>query len=138
MKKNLKVVQINGFRGLILLFFIISCLIAGFIAFPAFLSMNLWNYLAEKTGSFPIINFFAGVLLWAIIAFSLFLFSKRKFIVSFKSKHELSSEELDEVFSKIKTQDSNKNIVIPKEFTEFSSKEDNEEIKEIQTSSEEK
>lgn len=102
MKRNLRVVQIKGFRGLFLTLFIISCLIAGFIAFPAFLSMNIWNHLAVKTGSFPSINFYGGVLLWAIIAFSIFMFSKRKFIVSFSSKQELTEDEVLDVVSRIK------------------------------------
>lgn len=110
MKKNLRVVQINGIRGLFLTLFIISCLIAGFIAFPALLTMNLWNYLASKTGSFPLINFYQGTLLWAIIAISTFMFSKKKFIVSFSSKQELNDDELKDVVSKIKGITENKYI----------------------------
>lgn len=102
MKRNLRIVQINGFRGLFITLFIISCLIAGFIAFPAFLAMNMWNHLAVKTGSFPVISFYGGVLLWAIVAFSIFVFSKRKFIVSFGSKQELTEDEVRDVVSKIK------------------------------------
>lgn len=102
MKRNLRIVQINGFRGLFITLFIISCLIAGFIAFPAFLAMNAWNHLAVKTGSFPVISFYGGILLWAIIAFSIFVFSKRKFLVSFSSKQELTEEEVKDVMSRIK------------------------------------
>lgn len=102
MKRNLRVVQINGFRGLFLTLFIISCLIAGFIAFPAFLAMNIWNHLAVKISSFPPINFYEGVLLWAIIAFSIFIFSKRKFLVSFSAKQELTDDEVRDVVSRIK------------------------------------
>lgn len=108
MKRNLRVVQINGFRGLILTLFIISCLIAGFIAFPSFLAMNIWNHLAIKTGSFPFINFYQGILLWAIVAFSIFIFSKRKFIVSFSSKQELTEDEVKNVVSRIKGMHDNK------------------------------
>lgn len=115
MKKNLKIVQINGFRGLFLTLFIISCLIAGFIAFPAFLTMNTWNYLALRTGSFPIINFNAGVLLWAIIAFSVYIFNKRKFIVSFNAKQELSEDEVKEVISRFKSQKLEHGLLLPKD-----------------------
>ena len=104
MKKNLKVLQINGFRGLLLTLFIICCLIAGFIAFPAFLSMNTWNYFALRTGSFPSINFYEGLLLWAIITFSVFIFNKRKLIVSFNTQQELTEDEVKEVLSKFKSQ----------------------------------
>lgn len=114
MKKNLKVIQINGFRGIFMALFIVSCLIAGFIAFPALLTMNLWNYLATKTGSFPPIAFGEGVLLWAIITFSIYLFNKRKFIVSFNAQQELSEDEVKNVLSRIKSQ--THNILSPKDF----------------------
>jgi len=99
---NLRIIQINGFRGLFISLFIISCLVAGFIAFPSFLTMNMWNYIAVKSGSFPLINFNQAVLLWAIIAFSAFVFSKRKFIISFCAEQELSENEVQKVVSKIK------------------------------------
>jgi len=115
MKKNLRVLQINGFRGLFLTLFIISCLVAGFVAFPALLTMHAWNFLATKTGSFPTIEFIQGLLLWAIIAFSFFIFNKRKFIVSFNSKQELSEDEVKEVLSKIKSQAVKNEILLSKD-----------------------
>lgn len=102
MKKNMRVIQINGFRGLLFAFFIISCLVAGFIAFPAFLTMQTWNYLALKTGSFPALSFTGGALLWAIIALSIYLFNKRRLIVSFGAQQELSEDEIKNVISKIR------------------------------------
>lgn len=108
MKKNLRIIQINGFRGLFITLFVVSCLIAGFIAFPAFLSMNLWNLLAVKTASFPLINFYEGVLLWGIIILSIFTFCKKKFIVSFDTQQELNENELKNVVSKIKELNENK------------------------------
>lgn len=133
MKRNLRVIQINGFRGLFLSLFIVSCLIAGFIAFPAFLSMNLWNYLSLKTGSFPSIGFQEGVLLWAIITFSLYLFNKKKFIVSFNSKQELTEDEVKNVVSKIKSQAIEHKILMPKDFNI----KNEEELTEVQTESKE-
>jgi hypothetical protein len=117
MKKNLRVVQINGFRGIMLALFVVSCLIAGFIAFPAFVAMNAWNFVAHKIGSLLMINFGEGLLLWAIIAFSAFIFSKKKFIVSFNTQQELSDDEVKDVISRIKKTASKQNIIIPKEFT---------------------
>lgn len=101
-KNNVRVIQINGFRGLMLTFFIISCLVAGFIAFPAFLTMNIWNYLVAKSVSLPAINFSQGVLLWAIIIISAFLFNKKKFIVSFSAEQELSENQVQKIVSKVK------------------------------------
>lgn len=136
MRRNIKVVQINGFRGLFIAMFVISCLIAGFIAFPAFLAMMAWNYIAIKTGSFNSINYAGGALLWGIIAFSIFIFNKKKFIVSFNAQQELSDEEVKEVISKIKSKTLNNSILIPKDFQNDNNnikKETIEEVKEIQT-----
>jgi len=109
MKKNLRVVQINGFRGLLLTIFIVSCLFAGFAIFPAFVAMNIWNFLALKTSSFPLINLGEALLLWSIIAFSAYIFNKKKFIVSFKDQEELTEEEMKNVISKIRAQGLNHN-----------------------------
>lgn len=109
MKRNMRVLQINGFRGIFLALFIVSCLIVGFIAFPSFLAMNIWNYLASKTGSFPAITFVEGLLLWAIILVSAYIFNKRRFIVSFNAQQELTEDEVRQVLSRIKKQVINKN-----------------------------
>lgn len=115
MKKNLRVVQINGFRGIFVALFVVSCLIAGFVAFPALLAMNAWNYVAVKSGAVNLLTFGEGVLLWAIIAFSLFIFNKKKFIVSFNAPQELTDDEVREVVSKIKSQ-TNNHVILPKDF----------------------
>lgn len=135
MKKNLRVVQINGIRGLFLALFVIICLIAGFIAFPAFLTMHTWNYFAIKTGSFPSLSIGEGLLLWAIITLSAFIFNKKKFIVSFKAEQELTEDEVKEVISKIKTQTVKPYMILPKEFN--ASKENKEELNEITSESKE-
>ncbi len=110
MKKNMKVIQINGFRGLVLALFIASCLFAGFIIYPAFMCMFLWNALADKISSVAHITFWAGLLLWAIILLSWIIFGKRKLLVSFKTPTELTDDELDDVISKIKIHEMNKII----------------------------
>ncbi len=108
MKKNggLKVIQINGFRGLLLAGFIVSCLIAGFVAFPALMSMCLWNALAVKISSVPSISFIGGLLLWGIIVISFMIFNKKKFIVSFKAPNpNITDEELKQVISNFQSVD---------------------------------
>lgn len=115
MKKNIRVLKINGFRGLFLFIFVICCLVAGFIVFPAVLTMHVWNYLSFKTGSILVLNFVEGLLLWAIIAFSVFLFNKKKFIVSFNSQQELSEEEVNEVLSKVRSHALERNLLISKD-----------------------
>lgn len=130
MKRNVRVIQINGFRGLLLAIFVVTCLIAGFVVFPAFLTMHIWNYLAITTESFPLINFFQGILLWAIIIFSIYLFNKKKFIVSFNSQQELTDDELKDVISRIKAKSGinlgvNTEVNENKEMTEVHNKNDN-------------
>lgn len=101
-KNNVRVIQINGLRGLLLTFFIISCLVAGFVAFPAFLTMNIWNLFIAKSASLPAINFAQGVLLWAIIIISGIAFNKKKFILSFSAEEELSDTQVQRIVSKVK------------------------------------
>lgn len=127
MKKNFRVVQINGLRGIMIALFVISCLVAGFIVFPAFLTMNVWNYLSVTTASFPLINMYEGALLWAIIVFSTYIFTKRKFIVSFNSEKELTDEEVSQVVAKIKSHTLNNQILHAKDSNEFDKPEINKE-----------
>lgn len=101
-KNNVRVIQINGLRGLLLTFFIISCVVAGFVAFPAFLTMNAWNYFSTKSNSFPLINFPQGLLLWAIIVICAFVLNKKRFIVSFTAEEELSESQVQRITSKVK------------------------------------
>lgn len=106
MKKNrLRVLQIRGFRGLLIALFFVTCLIAGFIAFPGFVTMNLWNYFSDKTDLIPTINFYGGTLLWAIVIMSVFVTKKKNFAVSFGAPQELTEVEVKEVISKLKAQD---------------------------------
>jgi len=137
MKKNMRVVQINGFRGIFLALFVVSCLIAGFVAFPAFVAMNGWNYLFGRTGSFPLINFGEGVLLWAIVAFGVFIFNKKKFIVSFNSQQELTDDEVQDVISKIKSQTPHSQILRPKDSSKDFSIENKENLQEASSETKE-
>lgn len=103
MKKNrVRIIQINGLRGLLLTFFIISCVAAGFIAFPAFLTMNAWNYFSTTFNTFPLINFSQGLLLWAIIVICAFILNKKRFIVSFTAEQELNESQVQRITSKVK------------------------------------
>ena len=66
MRKNAKIIQISGFRGLLLAVFIVTCLIAGFVVFPGLGAMYLWNITMASSFSLPAINIFQGILLWLI------------------------------------------------------------------------
>ena len=105
MKKNTKIIQINGFRGLILAMFTVICLAAGFIAFPGYVAKCIWNYFSDF-GALPAINLFQGVMLWAIVAISYFIINdkKKKTFIALKSPKELNEEELRQVMDVIKMQ----------------------------------
>ena len=104
MKKNLNVIQIKGVRGLIMAGFIVTCLAAGFIAFPGMVCMHLWNYLANYTGAVPTIGLIQGILLWGIMAATYYTFRKDKVVVCMKSPQGLNEEELKAVFADLKKQ----------------------------------
>ena len=104
MKKNLNVIQIKGIRGLIMAGFVVTCLVAGFIAFPGLSCMFIWNKIASYTLTMPTIGIAQGILLWAIMAVAYFTFRKEKVVVCMKSPQGLSEDELKAVFADIKKQ----------------------------------
>ena len=101
MKKNFNVIQIKGFRGILYMGFICTCLAAGFGWFPGWLCMKFWN-LASAYIQIPAIGIFQGILLWAIIAASYFTFRKDKLVVFMNASEGLSEEELKAVFADMK------------------------------------
>ncbi len=106
MKKNLNVIQIRGIKGLIILGMALCCLFVGFIVFPGWLAMHLWNFLSLIcNNAIPSIGIIQGVLLWGIIIASYFIFKKEKIVVCVKSPKGLSEEELKTVFADIKKKD---------------------------------
>lgn len=104
MKKNLNIIQIKGIKGIIIAAFVVCCLATGFLVFPAWLLMNLWNYTSNFVLAMPTIGLFQGMLLWGIIAISYFLFRKERVVVCMKTPQGLSEEELKTVFADIKKQ----------------------------------
>ena len=49
MKRRMNVIQINGFKGLVMAVGIVACLIAGFVAFPGLVMKTAWNFVSVKT-----------------------------------------------------------------------------------------
>ena len=104
MKKNLNIIQIKGIKGLLFVGFGLCCLAAGFIVFPGWLAMKLWNLAASYIEQIPSIGIFQGILLWGIIAASYFTFRKEKLVVCMKASDGLNEEELKSVFAEMKKQ----------------------------------
>ena len=111
MKKNLNVIQIKGIKGLIMLVMVGCCLVAGFIVFPGWVAMNMWNVLASLVNNAPSIGIIQGVLLWGIIVASYFTFRKERVVVCMKTPQGLNEEELKAVFADIKKQTQDDKII---------------------------
>ena len=111
MKKNLNVIQIKGVKGLIMLVMVGCCLVAGFIVFPGWVAMNIWNVLASLVNNAPSIGIIKGVLLWGIIVASYFTFRKERVVVCMKTPQGLNEEELKAVFADIKKQTQDDKII---------------------------
>lgn len=111
MKKNLNVIQIKGVKGLIMLVMVGCCLVAGFIVFPGWIAMNIWNVLASLVNNAPSIGIIQGVLLWGIIVASYFTFRKERVVVCMKTPQGLNEEELKAVFADIKKQTQDDKII---------------------------
>lgn len=104
MRNNLNVIQIRGIRGLIIAGLVVCCLAVGFIVFPGWVGMHLWNIAASYIENLPAIGLIQGVLLWGIIIASYFTFKKDRVVVCFKSPKGLNEDELKAVFADIKKQ----------------------------------
>ena len=73
MRKNARIIQISGLRGLLFALFVVVCLIMGFVTFPGIVAMCIWNMAAASFTSIPQINVIQGILLWVIIALSIYM-----------------------------------------------------------------
>lgn len=98
----MKIIQIDGIKGLITAVFIGVCLFAGFVLFPGQVAMTLWNKYLVTPYMFPTLNLLQGVLLWGIVAVSYCIVSKKGLAVSFKNTPELSDDELDSIIRSAK------------------------------------
>ena len=76
MKKNLNVIQIRGIKGLFIAGMVVCCLFAGFIVFPGWVWMQLWNMVSSYITNIPQIGLIQGILLWGIIIAAYFTFRK--------------------------------------------------------------
>lgn len=78
MKKNIKIVEISGIRGFLVVTYAIICAAAGFILFPAWALMSLWNLFGIYVYKLPTMNLIHGFMLYAIIVLLYFATNSRK------------------------------------------------------------
>ena len=126
MNKKFNIIRINGFKGLLLALFCVGCLIAGFLIFPGWVCMHVWNYFAGFFAQAPFMNLVHGVLLWCIVALSLYALNNGDFAISLGSASSISpnEESIREVFSKINEKNA-RNIILAKKHLEEAAKSDN-------------
>lgn len=130
MRKHSRVIEISGISGLLLLLFSAVCLFVGFVIFPGYLAMNLWNMAGAEISGFPQINLYQGVLLWIIIALAIFISRNCKSPIAFKPAAQLNEREISELMNQIKKSKKVRTIVLNKDdinnaeiFKQFDSKE---------------
>jgi len=102
MKKTSKVIEISGLTGIAMLLFSGVCLFVGFVIFPGFLAMNIWNKASSAISGFPQLNLFQGVLLWIIAALSAYISKKGKCPIALKRASQLNEEEINDLMRRIK------------------------------------
>ena len=85
MKKRIKVVEINGFRGILVIAYAIVCAVAGFIFFPAWALMHLWNLFGTYVYHLPHMSYLHGFMLYAIIVLLYFATNSHKTCVGISS-----------------------------------------------------
>ena len=105
----MKIIQINGFRGMLMAAFIVAGLISGFVACPGIVSMKLWNHFLTPYG-LPVLDAFQGVLLWVIAALSYYILTKGYMPISFASPDNVTDEELSHIMKRAKMRSQLRNM----------------------------
>ena len=103
MNRKFSVIKINGFKGIVLAVFIAGCLIAGFLTFPGWLCMHIWNFIAGYFSNMPLMTLTHGIILWCILALSFYAINTGNFALSFGSAVPAQpiEERIKEIIKKI-------------------------------------
>ncbi len=127
MNRNYRVIKINGFRGIITALFVVCCLATGFIICPGWVFMNLWNYIASFFVIMPKMELVHGVMLWAIVALSLYALNNSRCLIGFSTPPQLSEDQIKDIVTRVKNSASQANQIN----AELSEKEKSETFDEI-------
>lgn len=106
MKKNFKVITINGVRGIFAATFIVLGLIAGFVISPGWVCMKLWNCAFAESGIVTVMNIYQGIMLWAIIALSLYALNNKRSLIGFGAYQGLSPEQIKDIMNRARESES--------------------------------
>ncbi len=100
MNKNYKVITINGIRGIIAIIFIVFGLISGFVISPGWACMKIFNYFSSASDLNILMNVYQGILLWVVIALSLYALNNRRTLIGFNSFQGLSPEQIRDIMER--------------------------------------
>ena len=103
MNRNFRVITINGIRGILAAIFVVLGLIAGFVISPGWVCMHVWNYFMAETGRYITMNLLQGIMLWSIIALSLYAINNRRPLIGFGSYPGLSPEQIKDIMNRAKS-----------------------------------
>lgn len=102
MNKNYRVITIHGVRGVIAVIFVVLGLISGFIVSPGWVCMKFWNKFISESGIVSSMNIYQGIILWAIIALSLYALNNNKSIIGFGSYPGLTPDQIRNILNRTK------------------------------------
>lgn len=102
MNKNFRVIKINGFRGVITAIFVICCLATGFIVFPGWACMHLWNYIASFYMLMPKMELLHGIILWAIIALTFYGINNNRLLIGISTPPVLNEDQIKDIMTRVK------------------------------------
>ena len=85
MKRKYNIIKLSGFKGVLLLLFLIGSLVTGFLVFPGWVCMHLGNFAGSFFYQLPKMEILHGILLWCIAALSFYALNKNDLGISFGS-----------------------------------------------------
>lgn len=91
------IIKTYGFHWVLLGLFVVVCVVAGFIVFPAIVLTHIWNYVVHVMKILHTINIFQGILLWGIIAITLYITTKEKFKTSYSDGKKITKNEVKQI-----------------------------------------
>ena len=124
MNRRFNIIQLSGLKGIFFIVFLIGCAAAGFLVFPGWVCMHIWNYAMPHFVDMPVMTLLHGIILWCIIALVTFQLNKKDFGIAFKTVESPEDRLRKIIESKIKKEEQLK----IKELAELKEK-DKEEIK---------
>ena len=94
MNKNFKVIQVHGLSGLLILGFVLTGVFCGFVIFPIWVIMNVWNAVIADMLRGPLINYFQASLLWLAVILSLYLVLKNSISIKIQKEEYIGPKEI--------------------------------------------